>query len=901
MSVETEQSRVLVGVKTEKNVLKVHKNNESPKHSNSDSESTFNSENQIEEKQTEMQNLPSKQTSVNEPLLGDKKCLNEVERQLTDGIANFWQSKAFSDIEIHCGIDGGVVLAHRILLASISPFLRNSLQSLPSGEMENITLLIPDISSEDINHFLNMVCGGSSEPAVVKQDLLHLGFSHVSYTKKKSCTNQKTELNNFRIAMKSDVDNKNIRDQLSYNEDCDNFDIAYANSFPSNLNMVPEMLNESLEVTETAGIERSKPNLIWTYFTFKDNRHAVCKTCSTECKTNLRNTSSLSRHLRNSHQMLYKEFIIAKRAPDSLGMQTPTKPKEAIPAVKEEANQLTCGSAKSSLVWNYFTSLQNDRTKCNSCDQEMRTFDGSTSGMLRHLRRNHEDLYCEWKSKKERRQYNTILGNSLHPIWNYFEETKEPRKYKCLICHVVIELQEMQMILLEEHLKEKHEEPFKEYNSKLTDEKVQSELQISTIGGVGVGGFHGKFSRVWELYDEIESDQAKCKECGAILKVFSNSTSGLLRHIKRHHETLYHEFNNSKKKQLNVDPNDISNIHHPIWGCVTKKEESQNLVTCKECEQEIELVGVSLPTIVNHLNNCHPERYDSYDTSMKKYIKTLTVSSSISYSKKTGIRSAIWKYFKRTGTRTLNCCCICGVTVRCNKMGTSNMIRHLERYHSNEYENFLKENSNNVISPVELTHSLPKNSTKFKKKRGPKPKDEDSDLSERTCPDCGKSFSGRAAMRFHKRVVHSGIRPFKCEECGMTFARGDSFKGHTHSKTRSFLCTICGKTFGRKNIRDQHERAHRGDRRYNCNHCNRKFMTNQQRMNHERVHTGEKPYQVVKLLSNARIFFYILLLWLQEESIRSFDFIYFYILVHRLRKAICPTASVNYTLQNTHW
>ena len=94
MSVETEQSRVLVGVKTEKNVLKVHKNNESPKHSNSDSESTFNSENQIEEKQTEMQNLLSKQTSVNEPLLGDKKCLNEVERQLTDGIANFLAVKS---------------------------------------------------------------------------------------------------------------------------------------------------------------------------------------------------------------------------------------------------------------------------------------------------------------------------------------------------------------------------------------------------------------------------------------------------------------------------------------------------------------------------------------------------------------------------------------------------------------------------------------------------------------------------------------------------------------------------------------------------------------------------------------------------------------------------------------
>ncbi len=77
----------------------------------------------------------------------------------------------------------------------------------------------------------------------------------------------------------------------------------------------------------------------------------------------------------------------------------------------------------------------------------------------------------------------------------------------------------------------------------------------------------------------------------------------------------------------------------------------------------------------------------------------------------------------------------------------------------------------------------------------------------------------------------------------MTFARQDSWKGHTHSKVRSFLCSICGKTFARRNIRDTHERAHLNDRRYPCSYCGKKFMTNQQRTNHERTHTGEKPFQ----------------------------------------------------------
>ena len=81
----------------------------------------------------------------------------------------------------------------------------------------------------------------------------------------------------------------------------------------------------------------------------------------------------------------------------------------------------------------------------------------------------------------------------------------------------------------------------------------------------------------------------------------------------------------------------------------------------------------------------------------------------------------------------------------------------------------------------------------------------------------------------------------------MTFARQDSWKGHTHSKVRSFLCSICGKTFARRNIRDTHERAHLNDRRYPCSYCGKKFMTNQQRTNHERTHTGEKPFQVCSL------------------------------------------------------
>ena len=115
---------------------------------------------------------------------------------------------------------------------------------------------------------------------------------------------------------------------------------------------------------------------------------------------------------------------------------------------------------------------------------------------------------------------------------------------------------------------------------------------------------------------------------------------------------------------------------------------------------------------------------------------------------------------------------------------------------------------------------------------------------DKTCPECKKVFNNRSAMRYHVKVVHSGLRPYHCSLCDKTFARKDNFKAHNHDKNyKPFLCTVCGKTFGRKSVRDSHERAHGEEAlKHACLHCPKKFITAQQLKNHVRVHTGEKPY-----------------------------------------------------------
>ena len=37
------------------------------------------------------------------------------------------------------------------------------------------------------------------------------------------------------------------------------------------------------------------------------------------------------------------------------------------------------------------------------------------------------------------------------------------------------------------------------------------------------------------------------------------------------------------------------------------------------------------------------------------------------------------------------------------------------------------------------------------------------------CQDCGESFEGQAALKFHASVVHEGKNPNECPNCGKTF------------------------------------------------------------------------------------------------------------------------------------
>ncbi|GAB6021526.1 zinc finger protein 64 (mouse) [Chamberlinius hualienensis] len=111
------------------------------------------------------------------------------------------------------------------------------------------------------------------------------------------------------------------------------------------------------------------------------------------------------------------------------------------------------------------------------------------------------------------------------------------------------------------------------------------------------------------------------------------------------------------------------------------------------------------------------------------------------------------------------------------------------------------------------------------------------------CEQCGKSFSRLDKHKLHLRS-HNGLKPYKCNLCDYSCADGSSLKKHRriHTDERPFKCQICQYASRNSSQLVVHLRTHTGDTPFHCPHCSSKFKINSDLKRHLRLHSGDKPY-----------------------------------------------------------
>ncbi|XP_055326037.1 zinc finger protein 84-like [Sitodiplosis mosellana] len=118
------------------------------------------------------------------------------------------------------------------------------------------------------------------------------------------------------------------------------------------------------------------------------------------------------------------------------------------------------------------------------------------------------------------------------------------------------------------------------------------------------------------------------------------------------------------------------------------------------------------------------------------------------------------------------------------------------------------------------------------------------------CHLCKDSFGSIKANLMNHMCVHSGNKPFQCNECFKLFARKSHLKGHmkVHGGLRSFRCTRCRLGFVRQDERNAHE-AKCNRCLYECYVCGKSFSFNKSNLiDHMRTHSGDTPFECQRCL-----------------------------------------------------
>lgn len=270
--------------------------------------------------------------------------------------------------------------------------------------------------------------------------------------------------------------------------------------------------------------KRTKGSPIWNFFTENANESATCNICLQCMSIRHKSTTHLNRHLKSYHPSTYKELRALFTA------------REAFQKGSEFHHSDASVGLEFTLVKDFYSRVNQDLVQCTTCSASLKIPKmgaGTSSSLWHHLKNAHEDVYESLSLEKEKIEDAMKLGSEKHPIWKQYKEI-EGNTFVCLKCKTLIEMPDLVLGPLEEHMFEHHAQSYQSFKEEMKKEEVVASLKKAAE----ISAKSGLSKLIWSFYKEVSEDHVKCKECGIILGTKDSKSSGLLNHIRHNHNQL---------------------------------------------------------------------------------------------------------------------------------------------------------------------------------------------------------------------------------------------------------------------------------------------------------------------------------------------------------------------------
>ena len=395
-----------------------------------------------------------------------------------------------------------------------------------------------------------------------------------------------------------------------------------------------------------------------------------CKECEFVSLKN--EVKSLESHLIKCHQALYESLL-----------------------AKNPANNAKLAKGTPSVVWNFFTMVTDDSSRCKMCDTICTHHQGSTTGMRRHLVRYHQ-VECQ----KFLGQLEELELSENHPIWQRFDET-----FKCFVCEesAPVEDPKSPLLVLEEHLKSRHINLYLEYET----EKASLCYIKKSEAREDSGKTAKRRSAAWFFFNELNASTTQCKGCSTSVKTNAGSTSLMIRHLKAKHDVWYQEFLSVKgTKALPVLPDlpVVSDREKPydevfvevepgskrsaVWHFFTREDKAS--AVCRTCDQTVKQPSGNTSVLFRHLQRHHPSKYQKFLDIRQSIglpeIKPQKVKGR-TVLEKPNKATPTWNFFTRTETGAT--CNTCLEEFQIQNGTTTQLLRHLKASHPPIFSEYL--------------------------------------------------------------------------------------------------------------------------------------------------------------------------------------------------------------------